>query len=155
MPVAIRSRIEPRLPTERESALARSAALQLAGQFPEGETAKLLVLSPEKPNEPLELPAEALRLLLDALARMGEGAAVTLTPVHPELTTQEAADLLNVSRPYLIKLLDAGEIPFRKIGMHRRIPTQQLLNYREKVRAASDKALDDLVAEAQELGLGY
>lgn len=155
MPAAVRSRIEPRLPTESKSALARSAARQLAEQFPEGDTGKLLILSPEKSNEPLELPAEALRLLLDALARMGEGAAVMLTPVHPELTTQEAADLLNVSRPYLIKLLDAGEIPFRKIGMHRRIPTQKLLDYREKQRKQSREAAAELTAEGQRMKLGY
>lgn len=155
MTVAIRRRIEPRLPTEREIALAERAARQLAARFPEGETAEILVLSPERPNEPVELPAEALRLLLDALAQMAEGAAVTLAPIRPELTTQEAADLLNVSRPYVIKLLDAGEIPFRKIGMHRRIPTRELLDYREKMREQSRKAAAELTALSQELDLGY
>jgi excisionase family DNA binding protein len=78
-----------------------------------------LELKTEDSTEELVLPASALRLLLRALAEMGEGNAVTLTPMRAELTSQEAADLLNVSRPHLVKLLDEGAIPSHKVGSHK------------------------------------
>ena len=85
---------------------------------------------------------------------MAQGNAVTLTPVHAELTTQEAADLLHVSRPFLIRLLDGKQINYRKVGRHRRIRFDDLMEYKQKTDAQRSEALDELVAQSQELGMG-
>ena len=79
---------------------------------------------------------------------------MTLIPIDAEMTTQEAADYLNVSRPHLVKLLEAGDIKFHKVGSHRRVRFK-MRTYKEQAAAGRAKALDELAAQAQELGLGY
>ena len=86
---------------------------------------------------------------------MGQGNAVTLIPLHAELTTQEAANLMNISRPYLNKLLDRGDIPHHKVGTHRRIRFEDLERFRGRREVERRKALEELAAQAQELGAGY
>lgn len=103
----------------------------------------------------LRLPAAAARLLAHLLAEMAQGNAVAVIPVHAELTTQEAADFLNVSRPYLVRLLEERAIPHHKVGTHRRVRFQDLNAYRERMAAERAAALDELAAQTQELGMGY
>lgn len=93
---------------------------------------------------------QALCVVLDHLAR---GEAISLVPAHTMLTTNEAADFLNVSRPFLIKLLERGEIPFEKVGTHRRVAFRDLVSYREKRRMGRAAAMQEL-AEFSQLQTG-
>lgn len=106
-------------------------------------------------NDEIELPENAVRLLVDILANMAEGNAVTLIPVHAELTTKQAADIIGVSRPFLIRLLEEGVIPYRKVGTHRRITFEDVQAYRKRVTKERENALNQLVEEAQHLDMGY
>jgi len=101
------------------------------------------------------IPASAIPLLAEMLSVMAEGQAVTVVPVHAELTTQQAAEVLGVSRPFLIKLLDGGEIPHRLVGKHRRVLLNDVLEYRRQTDRNRESTLEELTAEAQKLGLGY
>lgn len=153
-------------PTDAESRLALESSRRLgpvlADVFVPSEgngaarTVELIVQIPGRPeSQPLEIPASVLRLLGLILDEIARGNAVTLTPVHAELTTKQAADLLNVSRPYLCKLLDGDEIPHRKVGRHRRVKFVDLMAYKERTDIARSKTLDELTSQAQELDLGY
>jgi excisionase family DNA binding protein len=108
-----------------------------------------------EPEETISIPASAFRLLNDILTEMAKGNAVTLIPIHAELTTQQAADLLNVSRPFLVEQLEKGVIPYRKVGTHRRILFKDLMAYKESMDRNRLKALEELSAIDQELKLGY
>lgn len=101
------------------------------------------------------MPVTALRMLVDVLTELGEGNTVKLVPIHAELTTQEAADLLNVSRPTLIKLLDDGEIPFHRSGNRRKVRFVDLHQYQDDLKHKRLQALEELTALDQELGRGY
>lgn len=142
------------LPTESEIELSQASSRILSAHL-RGATRQLKVVEEDGSEETVEIPASALHLLVDILAQMAQGHAVTLMPIHAELTTQESADILNVSRPFLIKLLESGEIPYRNVGKHRRIRFQDLMDYKQKTDEARSQSLDALVSQAQELGMGY
>ena len=107
------------------------------------------------PAEDLAIPDTAVQLLTGILAEMAKGNAVTLIPIQAELTTQQAADILHVSRPFLVEQLENGEIPFRKVGTHRRVLLKDLLDYKQSIDQNRLKALEELSALDQELGFGY
>lgn len=103
----------------------------------------------------LNIPKKAFALLFDILSNMAEGKSITLIPSNTELTTQQAADMLNVSRPHLIKLLEEGKILFKKVGTHRRIELKNLIAYESKLKQTRKEKLNFLAKQAQELNLEY
>jgi excisionase family DNA binding protein len=107
----------------------------------------------QEDGDELVVPRAAVELFAQILAHMAAGHGVSVVPGHAELTTQQAADLLNVSRPYLIGLLDAGEIEYRKVGKHRRVRASSLLAYLRRDDQSRRAAADELSALTQEMGL--
>ena len=150
--MALASLKNPTLPTEEEARLAAESSRKLAAIIGHGDAARLRLIDGD---EEFTLPFSTFRLLADILDQMAQGNAVSLVPIGHTLTTQQAADVLNVSRPYLVKLLESGKITFTKVGRHRRIKYEDLLAYREKIDEISRQAVDELSRLGQELGMGY
>jgi len=145
-----------RVPNEHEAEEAQSAVevlRSLARQ--QGTTHVRLLPEGGQPEVDVPIPAEAFQLLVRILTLMANGHAVSVLPLQAELTTQQAAELLNVSRPHVIKLLSEGDIPFRMVGTHRRVALVDVLAFKERQEGRTKQALDDLAEEAQKLGLGY
>lgn len=148
--------VKPKLePTAASTEAARKAlhALQALGRPP--TEAEVEVGVPGGETLSFRLPPEAVRALLEVLGQLANGTAVTVVPSHAELTTQQAADVLNVSRPYVVTLMESGELPFRKVGTHRRVRMADLAAYKARDDAERRAAMDQLAAEAQDLDLGY
>ena len=103
----------------------------------------------------ITIPKKALELLFIVIQNMAEGQPMSLVPSNTELSTQQAADMLNVSRPHLVKLLEKGDIPFKKVGSHRRVLLKDLVAYEQKLMEEREKQLDFLSKQAQDLNLGY
>src|SRR5215213_97345 len=101
----------------------------------------------------IRLPHSILKVIMEVVHEMARGNAVRVMPIHAELTTQQAAELLNVSRPFLVSLLEQGEIKYRKVGTHRRILLEDLLVYKDRRDRERLSALDELAKEDQRLGL--
>ena len=141
------------LPTAQEAEEAKITSRALS-KYAHNERLHLKIASNNE-SEDLILPGYAINLLLAMLTEMSKGNAITVMPIHAELSTQETAELLNVSRPHLVDLLAQGKIPFRKVGTHRRILANDVFDYKQRIDEARLKALDDLAAQSQLLGMGY
>jgi excisionase family DNA binding protein len=147
---------ETALPVEREVAAATQGQRALAAYVATNvETQRIQIFDEKSEAHVVELPTSALRLLVDILAELADGNAVKVVPIHAELTTQEAADMLNVSRPHLVTLLEGGLLPFRKTGKHRRIRFADLMKFKAERDQASEKAMEELAKQSQELQMGY
>ena len=138
-------------PDEKATLQAREALRALGPNPVAGE----LFVGTARKQVALHVPPEVRRLLVRILSELAQGNGVTVLPVTAELTTQQAADFLNVSRPYLVSLLEAAKIPYRRVGTRRRVRLLDLMRFKEIEEARRRTALDDLAAEAQKLNLGY
>lgn len=146
---------EPVTFTETETSLALETGRRLVALLNDKSTVKMQILEQDVSDEVLVIPSSAMRLLARILSEMAQGNPVALTTIHTELSTQQAADLLNVSRPYLVQLLEKDAIPYRKVGTHRRVMFDDVMRYKNDVKAKRRKVLEELTAQAQELDLGY
>ncbi len=144
------------LPTAQDIVLARESGRVLSTMLlTRADTQQIDFHDDQGSVRPVRIPTSALRLLLEVLTEIGQGNAVSISPIHAELTTQEAADVLNVSRPFLVQLLEKGDIPFHKTGTHRRVRYQDVMDYKNSIDDERRKALAELAAQAQELDMGY
>jgi excisionase family DNA binding protein len=144
--------------TDTESVLVRAAQRCIVSALDHSRANKIALLSDDTKKITaetpiLELPPKVLRFVASILGAMAEGKTVVLLPKGQTLTTVQAAQFLNVSRPFLTKLLKEGKIPFVMVGSHRRIVYEDLVNYKNKIRMAQDEAMNALANQAQELGL--
>jgi len=139
-------------PSDEDRKIAAESSRQLAALIGKGEEAQLRLIDGD---QEITVPVSAMRMLVDILAHMAEGEAMVLIPQDAELTTQQAADFLNVSRPFLVNLLEAGKLEFHKVGSHRRVYFRDLVAYKEQSIGERRKALDELAKQAQDLNMGY
>jgi excisionase family DNA binding protein len=144
--------VDALLPDQAEILAAEKLSQSLASQLAHGESPAVILAGGESDAREA-LPVTAARLLMKILSEIAKGNAVTIVPLKPELTTQEAAELLNVSRPHLIKLLERGEMPFHKVGTHRRIRLADVVVYKRKALEERKAALREMVALNQEMSL--
>ena len=137
-----------------EAQLAEESSRTLAHFASDGENIVQIALRlPNGEHSEISIPGSALSLLTSVLKHMGRGRGVAIVATDTEMTTQQAADFLHVSRPYFVKLLDQGKIPHRKVGVRRRVRLEDVLRYMGETSDAASKALEEMVAENQKLGL--
>ena len=142
------------VPTESERKMAKESRGIVKECLSEGESCRLRIIV-DGVERDVDIPMTAMRVLGEALRQIALGKAPVVLPLDAEVSTQQAADILSVSRPYLIRLLDSNEIPFRRVGAHRRIRLLDVLTYKRRNDEERMKVLDELEAQAQELKMGY
>ena len=143
----------PITPSKADIQLAAKTGKHLATLPKAKTTYALQLIENGKSDDTLEIPAPAMQILVNVLEEMAKGNTVTLVPLQEEITTQQAADILNVSRPFFIQMLDNDEIPFRKVGARRRVKLADVMNYKRHLYDNRLKILKELTAYDQELGL--
>lgn len=142
------------LPTPAEVEQAKQTSRTLS-KYTDVDRVQMSLKGSNGETDELVLPGHVLQLLLDVLSEVSQGNAVSLIPHHQEISTQEAASLLNVSRPFLVGLLEKGDMPFRKVGSHRRVLLTDVFAYKEKTEKQRNQALDELASLSQDEGMGY
>jgi len=138
---------------DSEAVMAAATAEALETHAKDATALRMQITQPSREVTTLDIPASAVPLIAAVLRELGAGRAVTVLGDDAEITTQEAADLLNVSRPYLVGLIESGHLPARKVGPRRRLLLADVLTYRTETKARRREALRDLAALDQELGL--
>lgn len=149
--------LEP-VTNEREALMATVAQRCIMEALDHSRAPKIVLVEEgldPKQAPTIELPPQALRAIADLLGLMGQQQPILLIPQKHELTTQEAAGFLNVSRPYVIKQIEDGGLKCRKVGRHRRVEFQELVRFQRQQQQISEDALQRLTELSQELGLGY
>ncbi len=144
-------------PTKNEQIIAQKSldsASRLAKSFARRKKSVVIEVSDHE-NVHLEVPPKVFRLLKEILSIMAQGKAFSLIPSESEISTQQAAEMLNVSRPHVVKLLETGKIPFHKVGKHRRILLEDIVAYMKNFQKVREAALKKLADQAQELDMGY
>jgi len=145
--------IDPVVPSDQDALLARTAQLALQGSESKDQALHVHINAAGREVTTLDLPPVVTRLLMEVLKETAAGKAVSLVTVDAEITTQEAATILNVSRPYLVGLIDKGLLPARMVGNQRRLPLRDVVDYKAANRAKRRETLRDMAALDQELGL--
>jgi excisionase family DNA binding protein len=148
-----RHHTDPTVPSDQEAMLAREVSRALADREAADAALRIQLVDAAGAITALDLPATATRLLVEVLREMGEGRAVALLPMEIELTTQQAADLLNMSRPFVVGLIESGVLPARMVGNQRRVPLQDVLAYKADNKARRKTALDELTDLDEQSGL--
>ncbi len=147
---SVRSMTPVRVPESERDRV--RALLALVQELPSEEPAAYKLVSPN--GDVTEVPASIFALLEHMLEVLARGDALTMVPVGKELTTQQAANLLNISRQYFVRLLDQGHIPFHRTGTHRRVRMEDVVGYKRQRDLQRSASLDDLAAMSQDFG-GY
>lgn len=140
---------------DQKIALSSLQGFQVVSQRIKSSRKKGVKIKIQETGEFITIPKKALTLLSAIIQNMAEGKTISIVPSNSELSTQQAADMLNVSRPHLIKLLEAKKIPFNKVGSHRRILLKDIMEYKEQLAKQREAQLDFLSNQAQDLNLGY
>lgn len=143
---------------EDDAQLVNAAQRCLMSALDHSRAQKIMLLADGKSpqNTPvIEIPPAALRVVARVLSLMGERKPLMIIPRDHELTTQEVANMLNVSRPFIIKEIEEGHLKCHMVGSHRRISYDEMIRYRDEMKADQEQALKELVDEAQKLGMGY
>jgi excisionase family DNA binding protein len=145
------------LPSPEEAFLAKTSSQELSPFIQTNlETQEIAITDSEGIAHSVKIPVSALRLLVNVLTEMGDGNTVNLVPVHAELTTQEGADILNVSRPTFVKMLDGGLIPFTQTGNRRKVKFVDVRKYKDKLEIDRLETLSKLSSLDQDPGgIGY
>lgn len=141
-----------KIPNASDIAQARESSRTLA-KYADQDRVTMTITSKDNSREDVVLPGSVMELLLQMLTEISRGNAINLMPLHAELTTQEVANLMNVSRPFVVKLLESGEIPHHKVGSHRRVLLVNLIEFMKANDHAREEALDELTELSQSLGV--
>lgn len=145
-----------KLPSAAEVELAKLGRRQLSAAIEaSGEAQRINVIDRSGKAHEIMIPSSALNMMIEVLTQLSQGNSVRITPVHVELTTQEGADMLNMSRPTFIKLLDSNEIPFSHSGNRRKVSYADIMEYKSRQQTNRLAALEELSASDQDLDMGY